>query len=91
MGSIAEGRIRGELAVAKFVVATLRDVEGDGSAPRNNPLALTIAQRVDLGVTTTTPIVRLGTMEVHMRREDTGEGGKTGWTVSPFLVRARLH
>ena len=57
MSSIAEGRIGGELAVAELVVARLRDIEGDGAAAGDDPLALTIAHGVHLTVAARAPVV----------------------------------
>ena len=86
MSAVAEGRIRGHLAVAEFVVATLGHIEGYWTAPRQDPLALAVAKRVDLTMTTAAPIVRLATVEVHVGREDTGVGGHTWRSVSAFFV-----
>ena len=88
MSAVAEGRIRGHLAVAEFVVATLGHIEGYWTAPRQDPLALTVAKRVDLTMTTSAPIVRLAAGEVHVGREDAGVGGQTRRSVSAFLVRS---
>ena len=88
MGAIAEGRIRGHLAVAEFVVATFRHIEGYWTTPSQDPLALAIAHGVDLTMTTTAPIVRLASAEVHMGREDTGVGGHAWRSVSAFFVRS---
>ena len=56
---VAERRIRRQLAVAQFIVARLRDVEGDGAAPGEDPLALPVAHRVNLAMAAAAPVVRL--------------------------------
>ena len=88
MCTVAERRIRGHLAVAEFVVATLGHIEGYWTTPSQDPLALAIAHGVDLTMTTTAPIVRLASAEVHVSWEDTGVGGHTWRPVSAFFVRS---
>ena len=55
MSAVAEGRIGGQLAVAELIVARLHDAEGDGAAASKDPLALTIAEWVELRVAASTP------------------------------------
>ena len=70
--TIAERGIRGQLAVAKFIVAGLSDIESHGPAPSQYPLALTVAHWVDLTVPARAPVVRLASAEEQMSRENTG-------------------
>ena len=49
--SVAEGSIRRQLADAELVVAGFGDIEGDRAAPRQDPLALTVAHGADLSGT----------------------------------------
>ena len=50
MSTIAEWGICGHLAVAELVVAILGDIEGDGTAASQDPLALTVTHWVELTV-----------------------------------------
>ena len=88
MSTVAERRIRGHLAVAKFVVATLSDIKGYWTTPGQDPLALAIAHWVNLTMAATAPIVRLASSEIHVGREDTGVGGHAGRPVSTLFVRS---
>ena len=90
MSTVAEGRIWGHLAVAEFVVATLRHIEGYWTTSSQDPLALAIAHGIDLTMSATAPIVRLAPTEVHVGWEDTGVGGHTWRPVSAFFVRSWL-
>ena len=90
MSPIAEGSISGHLAVAQFVVAALRHIKSHWSAPRQDPLALTIAHWVNLAVSTRAPIVGLATAEVHVSGENTGVCRHAGRSVPTLLIWARF-
>ena len=90
VSAIAERRICRHLAVAELVVARLSDVEGDRPVARDDPLALAVAERANLRVTTAAPVVDLALGEEHVRRVNTGEGGHAWRPVATLLVRARL-
>ena len=88
--AVTEGCIRRHFTVAELVVARLRYVEGHGAATSQDPLALTIAEGVDLRVTAATPIVRLATCQEYVRREDTGVRWHAWRAVLAFFVGTRL-
>ena len=90
MGSIAERRIGGELAVAQLEVARLRHIERHGAASRHNPLALTVAHGVVLTVTAGAPTVFLATAQEHVGGENTSVSGHGRRSVATLLVGARL-
>ena len=90
MCSIAEGGIRAELAVAKLVVAGLADIEGDGSASSDDPLALTVAEWVHLTVAASAPVVRFAAVKVDVGWEDTSVRRHARWSVATLLVRSGL-
>lgn len=69
--AVAEWCIGRQLAIAKLVVSGLAHVEGDRAVACQDPLTLTITQRVDLAVAARTPIVRFAAAEEHVRRENT--------------------
>ena len=71
MSTVAERSIRWHLAVAELVVAGLGDIKSHGSAPRQNPLALTVAHWVHLTMSATAPVVWFSTVQEHVRGEDT--------------------
>ena len=91
MSAIAEGRVRAHFTVAKLVVSGLAHVEVDWAAPRQNPLALSIANRVKLGMAATTPCVLFTAGEVHMCRENTSISWHARWAILSFLVRPAFH
>ena len=78
MCSIAERSILWNLAVAKLVVAGFGDIKGHRSAPRQNPLALTMSA--------TTPVVRLTTVEEHVSREYISVCRHARWSIAFLLV-----
>ena len=90
MCPIAERCIRGQLAVAEFEVAGLAHIESDWTVPRQNPLALSVAHRVNLTVTARAPIVRFASVQEHVGWEDTSVGGHARWLVAAFLVWSRF-
>jgi len=90
VSSIAERRIGGKLAVAKLVVAGLRDIEGHGAAPGDDPLALTVAHRVQLAVAARAPVVRLAAIQEEVRWEDTCVRWHGRGSVAALLIGARL-
>lgn len=90
MGTVTEGSVRRHLAIAELVVATLGNVEGHRTVPRDNPLALAIAEGADLGMTAAAPVVDLAAVQINVRREDTGERGH-GWrSIATLLVGSAL-
>ena len=86
--TVAERCIRTQLAIAELVVAGFAHIEGNRSAPGQDPLALTIAHGVDLTMTARAPVVRLGTAEENMRWENTCVSRKAGRPVATFFVRS---
>ena len=57
MCTVAEWRICAQLTVAEFEVARFAHIESNRSAPGQDPLALTVAHRVDLTVTAGAPVI----------------------------------
>ena len=90
MCSIAEGSIGGELAVAELIVTSFGDIERDGTATSQDPLALAIAHWVDLAVTARAPVVRLAARQEHMCRENTSIGRHARGSVATFFVGSGL-
>ena len=90
MGTITERGVRTELAIAQLVITTFSHIEVHRSASCYYPLALTIAEWSDLGVTTSTPLVDLASVKVHVGREKTGISWHAWWSVSALLVRSVL-
>ena len=86
MSSVTEWSIATHLAVAKFKITTLADVESNRSVSSNKPFALSIAHRGDLTVATTAPIVGLASVQVHVGWVDTRIGWHTWRSISSFLV-----
>ena len=86
MSSIAERCVGTHLAIAKLVVATLCHIEINRSQPGHNPLALSIAEGTDLGVTAAAPLVDLASVKVHVGREKTGVSWHAWGSVASFLV-----
>ena len=87
VGAVAEGGVGRHLAVAQLVIPALRNVEGDWSAPSEDPLALTIAERVHLRVSASAPLVLLASVKMHMDGINTGKSGQTRGSVPSFLIR----
>ena len=90
MSSVAEGGVRRHFAVAQLEVARFRDIESHGSAPGDDPLALAVAEGVDLRMTARAPVVRLAAVQVDVSGEDTSVGRHTWGSVLALLVGARL-
>ena len=86
MRTVAEGSVRGHLTVAKLVIARFTDIEGDWTAPSEDPFALPIAHWVDLTVAAGAPVVRFAAGEEHVSGEDTCVSGHARRSVSSLLV-----
>ena len=86
MCAVAERGVGAHLAVAELVVAALRYIEVNRSAPSNKPFALSVAEGAYLGVTASAPLVNLSSVEVDVRWVDTLICGHTWRPVTPFLV-----
>ena len=86
MSTVAERCIGGHLAVAKFVIPRLINIKTDWSASSQNPLALPIAERIDLWVTTRAPVVWLSSAKEHMSGENTSVRWHAWRTVPSFFV-----
>jgi hypothetical protein len=91
MSSVTERRISGHLAVAELEVARLGDIKNHRAASGDNPLALAVAEGVELGVATTAPVVTLTARKEDVCGENTSVGGHGGGAVLAFLVGARLN
>jgi len=86
MSTVAERSIGGHLAVAQLVVAALSHVEADRSASGDNPLALSVAERVHLRVSATAPVVNLRSVQVDVSRENTGVCGHARRSISSLFI-----
>ena len=86
MCSVTEWSIGTHLAIAEFVVARFRYIESDWSQSRHNPLALSIAEWIDLRVSATAPVVDFASSQVNMSWVNTSEGRKTRWSISSLLI-----
>ena len=91
MSAVAERCVCRHLTVAHLVIAALGDVEGNRSAPRDDPLALAVAERVHLRVTAATPFILLSSVQVHMNWVYTSIGWQTWRSVPSLLVGPALR
>lgn len=89
--AVAEGSVGRAFAVAQLVVARLTHVEGHGSAASENPLALAVAERINLGVPAAAPVVLLASVQVNVCRENTSVRGHAWRSVPAFLIGPRLR
>ena len=90
VSSIAERRICRHLAVAELVIARLGNVEYNRPVARDNPLALAVAEGIELRMTAAAPVIGFAFCQENMRRVDTGESGHAWRPVTPFLIRTRF-
>ena len=89
--AVAEGSVRGHLAGTQLVITGLTDIERHWTAASHHPLALAVAERPDLGVAASAPVVLLATLQVRVHREDTRVDWQTRRTVPTFFVRAAFQ
>ena len=88
MGTIAEGSISWHFTITQFIIARLRNIKGDRSASCQDPLALAITERWDLSMTTSTPIIYLSSVEVHVGWEYTCKCWERWWSILALFVRS---
>ena len=86
VSSVAERSIGRQFAVAELIVARLRNIELDWSAPGEDPLALTVAEGRVLRVAARAPVVNLASVQIDMGWEYTGVSRQRRRSVPPFFV-----
>ena len=87
MSSVAKGGIGGHLAVAEFVVTWLVYVKINWTASSKNPLALAVAEWIDLRVSTWTPVVGFASIQENVGWENTCVSGHARGSVPSFFIR----
>ena len=86
MSTITEWCVCTELAITELIVSTLRHIEVYWTASSDDPFALTITERTDLGMSTTAPLVNLSSMKIDVCGIDTLISWHTWWSVSTLLI-----
>ena len=86
MRAVAERSICAQFAVAKFVVSALFHVESHRSVSSDQPFALSVAERIDLGMAAGAPVVLLASMQIDVGGKDSCVSWH-GWrAVSSFFI-----
>ena len=88
MSAIAEWCVCWHFTIAQFVVTWLGNVETNWTASCKDPLALTITERINLWVSTSTPVVRLSSIQIYMCRENTSICRHAWWSIFAFFIRS---
>ena len=91
MSSVAEWCVCWHFAVAEFEVTRFRNIKANRSKTGHNPLALAIAEWIQLRVATWAPVIRFTTIQVDVSWINTSISWHASRSVLSLLIRSAFH